>query len=195
MTSARFGAVEVAVVGLCLGLGIVVPLFREVPPLTVGVTVAVGLVIGAALGILTGAARGVAVLVGLLGGVAVGQALGVPDAWNLSWSLALLAGLVVGSVLFAARSRRPGGRPASPEPPPAGSVLLTWTDGDDEHRLEAPGADRVAAAVRALDGDRRSVVSILRGEARLDVGGDARGAMMVYESDDHTDHRTTWQPT
>ena len=95
-------------------------------------------------------------------------------------------------MLFAARSRRPGGRPASPEPPPAGSVLLTWTDGDSEHRLEAPGADRVAAAVRALDGDRRSAVSILRGEAHLDVGGDARGAMIVYESDDHTDHRTTW---
>ena len=122
-----------------------------------------------------------------------GQALGQPDAWNLTWCLgpARRPGRRLGA-LFAARSRRPGGRVSTPEPPRTGAVLLTWTDGDDEHRLEAPGADRVAAAVRALDGDRRSVVSILRGEARLDVGGDARGAMMVYESDDHADHRTTW---
>ena len=48
-------------------------------------------------------------------------------------------------------------------------------------------------AVRALNGDTRTIVSIHRGRAELDIGGDAAGRMIVQQSDNRRGWRNGFQ--
>lgn len=67
-----------------------------------------------------------------------------------------------------------------------------WWDVDGiPQRLGDPSADDLWRRIAALDGHHHSYVSVLHGEARLDVVG-STAALMVFESDTARDHRSLW---
>lgn len=107
-----------------------------------------------------------------------------------------VSGLVTGRCLLSLVERRrwwqrrlrlaEGAPPAGLDPRGGKDVglLAWWADVDHQYEMVDPTPDVVLAALRELDGHRRSVVSVYRGTGRLDVGGSASGAMVVQQSDD-----------
>lgn len=67
-------------------------------------------------------------------------------------------------------------------------LLATWFDQHVDCERREPHPESVLDAIRRLDGDGCSLVSVLRGHARLDVGGDARAGLIVQQ----TDNRHRW---
>lgn len=67
-------------------------------------------------------------------------------------------------------------------------VLAWWKDEIYEYEMVDPTPEVVLGAVRVLDGENRSIVSVYRGKVRLDVAGDAGAEVLVQQSDD----RRTW---
>ena len=184
---------DLVVAAACLGVGLVLPLLRGADA-TVAVLFLLGVLLGAAVCFLPSRARGPAWFVGALAGVALALQL-VEGRWGLlAWIFGYLLGTIGGSDLrhvLRNRSRTPE-QDRQEQEAAAATVRLTWDDGAEECQLLDPDRDTALDAVRALDGERRTTVSIFRGARRLDVAGDARGALMVYQSDDRTDPRTPW---
>ena len=55
-----------------------------------------------------------------------------------------------------------------------------------------PSSEEVGGLVEQLDGHSRTGVSVLRSPARLDLGGDARGSLLVALCEDTTARRPVW---
>jgi hypothetical protein len=68
---------------------------------------------------------------------------------------------------------------------------LWWDSDGTPQRLDDPSADDLWRRIAALDGHHHSYVSLLRGDARLDVAGSA-SALMVFQSESAHDHRSVW---
>lgn len=66
--------------------------------------------------------------------------------------------------------------------PPA-RFRLTFGDGRDELTMDNPTAADLDGVIAALDGGRRSILTVHRGDARLDVGGGPQG-MVVFAGDE-----------
>ena len=79
-------------------------------------------------------------------------------------------------------------------PPDAATALLRVVHDDDRERVElvSPTAAEVRTVVEALDGRARTAVSVFRGHARLDLGGDAAGLLLVAQCDDTTARPPVW---
>lgn len=68
-------------------------------------------------------------------------------------------------------------------------LLASWLGDLVDCEVLDPSCESVLEAVRSLDGDRRSLVSVFRARTRLDVGGDVHSGLVVQQTDDR--HR--WQ--
>ena len=169
-------------------IGVGYPLWQGADPAqTIGIAVA-GVVGGTAVGFLPARVRAGGYVVGLLAGALVLSLLG-PGTWSyLTWLFTFFVGVLLALTLRPRLDRRE----APARVPDRDAVVVQWLEGDRTEELTDPGRDRVLGAVRALDGDRRTAVSLLRGRRRLDVFGDALRAVMVLQCDDHTDHRVPW---
>ena len=79
-------------------------------------------------------------------------------------------------------------------PPGAATARLRSVHDDGRERVElvSPTAAEVRLVVEALDGRTRTGVSVFRGAARLDLGGDAAGLLLVAQCDDTTARRPVW---
>ncbi len=127
-----------------------------------------------------------AVLAGIVAPRWTGQPLAFP------WVGLLFTGQALGIRLRQSRQERRRARAGLPptvrlrRAPPSGpdTLRVVRDDGPDHVETAEVPPDDVRAAVRALDGRTRTGVSVLRGDARLDVGGDASGVMAVYQCDD-----------
>lgn len=94
------------------------------------------------------------------------------------------------------RLARAEGAPPSGQDPTGGrrvGRLLTWSDAAYDYEVVDPSLETCLQVVRALDGDSRSIVSIHIGRGELDIGGDARGAMIVQQSDNRRGWRGGYQ--
>ncbi len=179
------------VVGVLLVVtGVVLPVHDHVPAGRVGLVVLVGVALGLPVAALGSRGRFVAFFALLFVGAAVWSQ--VDQRLLPTWFLALVFGALVGADLpFSRVPPEPGGGRATTKP-----TRLVWDrEGGEEtsaldSALPMPSADsfRVLDAVRALNGRDRTFVSVFRGSGRLDVGGDAAGAMVVFQSED----RRTW---
>jgi hypothetical protein len=177
--------------GVSLALGLVYPLWQGAGLAeTAGVALA-GVVGGAAVGFLPPRVRLPGYVGGLLLGALVLSLLALGDRWYLTWLFTYFVGVLLSFTLRSRLDRNArGAAPEQAADPDA--VVVRWAVGDRSEEVVDPGPDRVLDAVRALDGDQRTAVSLLRGRRRLDVFGDARRAVLVLQSDDHADHRTAW---
>ena len=170
---------------VAIALGVVVPLLNAVTVVSVVVAFLAALLVGVGLLYLPRRVRGLAGAVAFAVGLAVCVLVATP--LGLTWLSSLALGVGLGSHLRH--------RSQQDETPPSvadhGSRAI-WDEGTETVETTDPSTSQVVDAVRRLDGDQRSFVSILHASARLDVAGDAGGAMMVYQSDDRTDHRSNW---
>lgn len=152
--------------------------------------VLVAVVVGLLYGIVTfymfppNAARAVLVL-GFLVGVTVlistksALVLGLP-----TWLLSGVAGSIMGAHFRYLADRRNAG---DPEREGSSGLRVQWRSGRKEFEDFAGTSADLERKVAALDGSKQSMVSALRGTARMDYCGDARGAMVVYYSPDTRD--------
>jgi hypothetical protein len=116
--------------------------------------------------------------------------------YALCWLAGTIAGMTPLMALAYRRYRRQRldraeGAPPSGLDPSDGTdvgVLATWRDAEFDYEAAAPPLEVVLDAVRALNGEDRTFVSIFNGRGRMDVGGDARRQLVVLQSDD----RRTW---
>ena len=182
---------DVVVVALCLGVGVVLPLTRGVGVAAVLGTTVLGAVLAGGAANLPGRLRAPGVLAVLVVGALAGSLLDVSESWFLTWVMAVFLGVVVGADLaYWVRQRtvtRTGTRARPvPDPPPRAlrGLRVMWDEGDDDCESADPDDEQVLECVHALDGRTRTFVSVFRDRARLDVGGDAAGAMVVFCSDD-----------
>ncbi|HEX7739508.1 MAG TPA: hypothetical protein VF426_07655 [Marmoricola sp.] len=103
-----------------------------------------------------------------------------------TYGFILLTGLLHRQWLRNRLTGAEGAPPASLDPTGGKDVGLfaTWTDDHYSYEAVDPTTDLMVTVIRAFDGGDRSSASIFRGKGRLDIGGDARGAMIVIQSDD-----------
>lgn len=177
------------VVGVLLVVfGVLLPLHQHVSAGRVGLVVLVGVVFGLAVAALRSRGRFVAFFGLLFVGAAVWSQ--VDQRLLPTWFLALVFGALVGADLPYSRLE-PAPRQGRATTKQPRTRLLGGRDGGEEDSaldsgLPMPAAEvsRVLEAVRALNGRDRTVVSVFRGAGRFDVGGDAAGAMVVFQSED-----------
>lgn len=112
-----------------------------------------------------------------------GVALVPPGGLFLGFTLAL-------SVRYR---RQQAARPPAPDPPGPGRAHARWDDGEEGMAVEDADAATALDAVRRLDGRTRSVVTLRRPPARLDVAGDAAGVMTTHHCTDTTARRPRWR--
>ena len=95
--------------------------------------------------------------------------------------LSSIAGSIVGAHLRYLADRKG----TAVQPSTGGSGLrVQWQVGRKQFEEGDGTAASLEQRIGALDGSKQSVVSALRGTARMDFCGDARGAMVVYFSPD-----------
>ncbi|GAB3749832.1 hypothetical protein [Microlunatus parietis] len=123
---------------------------------------------------------------------------GVALAWGLqspvlavSWLVLFPCGFALGGHVRAIRSGVP--KPGSVPVVPA-SDRMVCNPGEDEAEevVIEPSLAAVLAAIDALDGIDRTVISLFRGPARLDLAGRPDGPMLVYHCADQTAARPEW---
>lgn len=127
------------------------------------------------------AARAVLVL-GFLVGVAVLISMKSPLVLGLpTWLLSGVGGSIIGAHTRYLTDRKNAGDRAR-----AGSsgLRVQWHIGRKQFEESAETGTTLEQKIGALDGSKQSVVSALRGTARMDFCGDSRGAMVVYFSPD-----------
>ncbi|WP_152364026.1 Imm1 family immunity protein [Microlunatus speluncae] len=177
-----------------VAMGIAVPvIFQARPDLTITVIV-LALALGFGSVLLPRIAREVLMWVlGFGGALAWGL---LNPLLALSWLVLFPCGLALGGHLRAVRAgtgKRPtttgDGDPSGPAPD---RMVCNPGEDEDEVVLAAPSPEAVSAAIDALDGSERTVISLFRGPARLDLSGSAAGPMMVYFSADHAARRPEW---
>jgi hypothetical protein len=64
------------------------------------------------------------------------------------------------------------------------SVIVVWDDNFVEHELDGATVEDVLDRVRELDGESRSLVTVLVGDAHLAVGGRSPKGIVLYVSFD-----------
>ncbi|MBV1779381.1 hypothetical protein KRR55_09680 [Paeniglutamicibacter sp. ABSL32-1] len=101
---------------------------------------------------------------------------------GLTWFTCVIAGTIIGAN-FRPDKKKKAKKLAS------GALLLTGNDGRKLFEDDAPSATSLVGSVRSLDGKKRTLVSAMRGGARMDFCGGAEGAMVVYFSPDTSDDR------
>lgn len=90
---------DLLLVGLCLGVGVVLPLAQGTGLAEVVITTATGVSATAAAMFTLTHHRGVVMFVVLMVGAAIGSQLGVSSTWFITWVFAVFAGVVVGADL------------------------------------------------------------------------------------------------
>ena len=96
-----------------------------------------------------------------------------------TWLLSGIAGSIVGAHFrYLADRKKAGGQ----SPAEALGLQVQWQVGRKQFEESADTGATLAQKIGGLDGSKQSVVSALRGVARMDFCGDARGAMVVYFS-------------
>ncbi|MFL4476316.1 hypothetical protein ACIPVK_20155 [Paeniglutamicibacter sp. MACA_103] len=110
-----------------------------------------------------------------------------------TWLLSGIAGAIIGAHFRYLTDRKNAGGPAR-----AGSsgLRVLWQVGRKQFEASTETGATLEQKISALDGSKQSVVSALRGTARMDFCGDSHGAMVVYFSpdtrkDDHWSFLTT----
>jgi hypothetical protein len=186
---APFGALGLVLIGLLAIGGAVLGVRHGASPR--GLVVTACLAIAVELGVVQLRRRwlGPLWLLTIVAGLVLARSAERPLAYV--WVGFLLVGQAVGLQLRHRRQeqrRARAGLPPTPRPRrtpgPGAQVRVVQDDGDEQvETVDAPPAD-VRAALAALDGGTRTALSVLRGDARLDVGGDASGPMVVYQCDD-----------
>lgn len=110
----------------------------------------------------------------------------------LSWLLCTFVGWVLGSMLRSEWDRRRGrGTPAKDRSRQGTGKSLEWRVGRKTFREAGFSEAALVAKIQSLDGDRRSLVSAVRGGACLTVAGNAQGPLMVFYSAD-TSEEDKW---
>jgi hypothetical protein len=104
-----------------------------------------------------------------------------------SWFLSILAGWFIGAMI----GRQWGERRARTE---GSRHYLDWDLKGKVFREWSPTAAQVEAKVRALDGQERAMVSIVRDHARLDVCNGTKGQFVVFEAADVRDDNSWRMP-
>jgi hypothetical protein len=132
-------------------------------------------------------------LLGVLMVLAVGVPLlqlagltGVPLA-RAAWFLSIFAGWFTGAMI----GRRRGERRARTDD---SRHYLDWDLKGRTFREWSPTAAQVEAKVRALDGQERAMISVVRDHARLDVCGGTKGQFVVFEAADVRDDNSWRMP-
>lgn len=174
------------VLGLgCAATGVVLPVALGLDPALTVAVLALGVVAGVATGPLVGGRKLAAFFALLATGVVVLGSLDRTESGG-SWIAGMVLGAVLGTVLTgrAERGRRRG---------PTTAVRVRWDHGPETVEPDTPSTADLLDAVRALDGRGRTVVSIARGHARLDIGGDAGGPLLVLYCADVGARLPRWQ--
>lgn len=153
----------------------------------------------------------------LLIGVTVAAGLGVDrigiesSGWDwgrdrdLAYAACYFGSLILGLALlwkvsdrraWRRRLARAEGAPPSGQDPTGGRKigrLLIWSDSTYEYEVADPSIETTLHAVRALDGETRTFVSVHIGRGELDIGGDAEGTMIIQQSDNRRSWRKAYQ--
>lgn len=187
-------AADVVALVLGLAVGTVVPLVNGADPVSVLTTLVAGMVLGSVTALAPVKARFLVLFGVLLAGIVLGGLLRWLDELTfLTWFVSVFIGGFAGSLIIRDRaSAQPSASKGEPVLPTGDALRALWDEGEEEVETLDPAEPQVFTAVRALDGENRTFVSLFRGTGRLDVAGDARGAVMVFHSDDRSDHRTAW---
>lgn len=123
---------------------------------------------------------------------------GAALAWGLvspvlavSWLVLFPCGFALGGHVRAIRSGVP--RPGSiPVVPASDRMVCNPGEGAAEVVVIEPSLDAVLAAIDALDGVDRTVISLFHGPARLDLAGRPDGPMLAYHCPDQAAKRPEW---
>lgn len=109
----------------------------------------------------------------------------------VSWLVLFPCGLALGGHFRAIRSGVP--KPGSiPLVPASDRMVCNPGEDADEVVVIEPSLAAVFAAIDALDGIDRTVISLFRGPARLDLAGRPGGPMLVYHCADQAAARPVW---
>ncbi|MGL3807891.1 hypothetical protein ACSYDW_17570 [Paeniglutamicibacter sp. R2-26] len=158
-------ALPVVLLALIVGLVYGVAAFYVLPPNAARAVLVLGFLVG------------VAVLISMKSALV----LGLP-----TWLPSGVSGSIVGAHFRYLADRKNAGDEAR-----AGSsgLRVQWQVGRRQFEESAGAGATLEQKIGALDGSKRSVVSALRGTARMDCCGDANGAMVVYFSPDTSDDK------
>lgn len=91
------------------------------------------------------------------------------------WFLSVLAGWFVGAMVGQQRGQRG-------TPPEAKQHYMDWDVRGKSFREWSPTVAQVEAKVRALDGQERTLVSVVKGHGRLDVCHGAAGQFVLFQA-------------
>lgn len=172
-----------------VAMGIALPVLWQVRPDLTVLVIVLALVLGFGSALLPTVAREILMWVlGLGGALAWGV---VEPLLAVSWLVLFPCGLALGGHIRAIRSGVP--KPGSiPVVPASDRMVCNPGEDADEEVVIEPSLAAVFAAIDALDGIDRTVISLFRGPARLDLAGDAAGPMMVYHCADQAARRPEW---
>lgn|GEM_PF-4562609 len=166
----------VAIAGLALGAWVTIGRFQQ-PAATYGIVALIGLVYGFSLVWFGASQRGIAIG-GFIGIILVFWFLSASQrelgVLQYAWILSALAGCVLARREFPWTARR-NARQRSKSPD--GLLLLS---GGSRRGRQIVDEDAAVSLVRGLDGDGRSVVSVERYGARLDICGSAATGLIIF---------------
>lgn len=190
LTFRRLRPLDLWLLLIPVAMGIALPLLWQLRAELAVLVIALALVLGFGTVLLPTVAREILMWVlGLGGALAWGL---LEPMLALSWLVLFPCGFALGGHFRAVRSGAT--TPKSSDPAVLASDRMVCNPGEDEDEvvLTEPSPAAVAAALDALDGDHRIVISLFRGPARLDLAGNAAGPMMVYYCADHAAERPEW---
>ncbi len=189
MTFRRLRPLDLWLLLIPVAMGIAVPVLGRVRPELAVLVIVLALVAGFGAVLLPAVAREILMWVlGLGGALAWGL---LEPMLGLSWLVLFPCGFAMGGHVRAVRAGAPtlGGKAAVPV---SDRMVCNPGEGEDEAVVTEPSQAAVLAAIDALDGVERTVISLFRGPARLDLAGDAAGPMMVYHCADQAAARPEW---
>jgi len=97
------------------------------------------------------------------------------------WLFSLLAGWFIGTTAHGLARRAAGLQRTAMKP------TLKWYVADRGFAIEDPSAEQIEAKIRKVDGGRRSLVTIDKQFARLEVCGNAQERLVIFRSLDTRD--------
>ncbi len=189
LTFRRLRPLDLWLLLIPVAMGIAVPVLWQLRPDLTVLVIVLALAMGSSTVLLPAVVREILMWVlGLGGALAWGL---LEPMLGLSWLVLFPCGFALGGHVRAVRAGAPtpGGKAAAPA---SDAVVCNPGEGEDEVVLSEPSPAAVAAAIDALDGTERTVISLFRGSARLDLAGSAAGPMMVYHCADHAAARPEW---